>query len=148
MTTIIFSDPMIDIRYWLRNDPTLQPLHNGRVFFRMPDRPVAPLMLIRNMAGGPALDSEVPNETLQVMVESFGLQNADYQAVRQLDAALKSVAQSWWKQTNTTINPTGNSRLVAANYLTGYDSPDPDTGWPRRVAHLQLTIYPLAPLTF
>ncbi len=144
MSELVFPDVMLDVRYWLRNDPTLNPLHGGRVFWRFPDRNlVAPLQLISQVGGGPQLDSEAPIEDIQMTVQTWGLQNADYQAVRQLDLALKSVCQQY--PAGRPMNPTGNTRLHNARFNTSFDSPDGPTGWPRKIAHITLTVSATTP---
>lgn len=143
MSNLVFPNTMWDTRAWLRADPTLNPLHDGRVFFRLPDNPQAPLMRIYKSGGGVQNDSETPMQDIRVALEVWGMQNSDYQKVTQLSLALESVCHQ--VQPGTLINPDGNTVLHNANFTTGFDSPDPDTGWPRIVCDVVLTVTAFTP---
>lgn len=138
MSLLVFPDTMLDVRAWLRADPILNPLHGGRVFFRLPSTPQAPLMRISQSGGATQQDGEVPMQDVRIAAEVWGMRNSDYQAVRQLRLALEHVCHE--VQPGTLINPVGNTVLHNANFTTGFDSPDPDTGWPRIVCDIVLTV--------
>lgn len=143
MSTIVLPDPMPDLRYWLRNDATLNPIHGGRVFFRLPKTLQAPLMRISRTGGGWLASAEAPLMDVQCLIEFWGLQNSDYQAIRQLEVAFESICHEW--SAGTLLNPTSNTRMHNAMVNTAFDSPDPDTGWPRIVAHCTFTVSAITP---
>jgi hypothetical protein len=123
-----FPDPMWDLRYWLRNDPILHSLHGGRVFFRLPRTAQAPMVLITRVGGGQQVNSEVPLQDIECLLDVWGLQDSDYQAVRQLVIAIEHVCHRYLP--GTPLNPTGNTIMWNASFTYASDSPDPDTGWP------------------
>jgi hypothetical protein len=148
--TTVFPDPMNDLRYWLRNHPVLNPLHGGRVFFRLPKTMQAPMLRISRIGGGQQPDSEVPLSDLQVIIEIWGMHSgehspSDYPAVRQLLIAIEQVC--WAVNSGTLMNPNGTSILMNARFNSGYDSPDPATGWPRMICHVLFTIIANGPMT-
>jgi len=142
-SNLIYPDPMWDLRYWLRNDPILNPLHGGRVFFRLPRTTQAPMLRLTRIGGGQQINSETPLQDLQVIIEVWGMQNSDYQAVRQLVIALEHVCHEYVP--GTPLNPTGNTILWNASFTYASDAPDPDTGWPRMLVHVQFTVIASSP---
>lgn len=142
--TVVFPDPVWDIRYWLRNHPILNPLHGGRVYLRLPSTTIAPMLRISRVGGGQQQDTEAPISDIQLVVEVWGMQNKDYQAVRQLIIAIEHVCNQL--APGTLASPTGTTILDNANFTTGFDSPDPQTGWPRMICHIIFTVKPSAPL--
>jgi hypothetical protein len=137
-SSLIFPDVMLDLRYWLRNDPILNPLHGGRVFFRLPKTTQAPMLRITRIGGGQQANSETPLQDIQCIIEVWGMQNSDYQAVRQLVIALEHVCHQYVP--GTPLNPTGNTILWNASFTYATDQPDPETGWPRTMAHVVFTV--------
>lgn len=131
-----FPDVLLDLRTWLRADPTLAAYHDGRVFFRIPDNPnQAPFMRIYR-SGGAVQAGETPIQDIRVAVEVWGLQNSDYQNVRLLVNALEVLCHSIQVPT-----PIGAETLLRnAQVTTAFDSPDPDLGWPRFVCDLVATV--------
>lgn len=138
MANLIFPDPMVDLRYWLRNDPILNPLHGGRVFFRLPRTTLAPMLRLSRIGGGQQTNSEVPLQDIQCVIEVWGMRNQDYDAVRQLVIALEHVCHQYVP--GTPLNPTGNTILWNSNFTFAQDSPDPITGWPRMMCHVVFTV--------
>lgn len=143
MAELIFPDALPDLRYWLRNDPILNPLHGGRVFFRLPATTQAPMLRISQVGGGQQIDSETPIQDLDCIVEIWGMQNKDYQAVRQLRLALEHVCHQYIP--GTPLSPAGNTILWNANFRSGLDSPDPETGWPRMICYVTFTVIASSP---
>jgi hypothetical protein len=142
-SSLVFPDVMVDLRYWLRNDPTLNPLHGGRVFFRLPKTTQAPMVRLTRIGGGVQTNSETPLQDISVIMEVWGMQNSDYQAVRQLSLAIESVCHQYVP--GTPLNPTGNTIMHNANFTYSADAPDPDTGWPRIMNHAQFTVIASTP---
>lgn len=143
MSELVFADAMPDFRYWLRNDPILNPLHGGRVFFRLPRTTIAPMLRISQIGGGPQANSEVPLEDIQLLTEIWGMQDSDYQQVRQLRVAFQHVVQQY--VAGTPLNPSGNTILWNARWNSAFDSPDPETGWPRIICNTTMTVIASAP---
>lgn len=136
--TSVFPNAMWDLRYWLRNHPNLNPLHGGRVFFRLPDHPVAPFMRLYRVGGAVQSDSEVPMQDLRLSIEIWGMQDSDFQKLTQLQLGLEDACTN--NPSGTLVNPSGNTILDNAGFTTGFDSPDPDTGWPRIVCDVTVTV--------
>lgn len=143
MSELVFPDALVDLRYWLRNDPILNPMHGGRVYFRLPKTTQAPMLRISQVGGGQQPDSEVPIMDLQCILEIWGMQSQDYQAVRQLRLAFEHVCWAW--PAGNLLNPTSNTRMHNARFNGGYDSPDPQTGWPRIITHATFTVTATSP---
>ena len=138
MSALVFPDALPDLRYWLRNDPILNPLHGGRVYFRLPKTTKAPMLRISQLGGGVQQDSEAPIQDLQIIVEIWGMVDKDYQAVRQIRLALEHICHKWVAR--SLINPNSNTQMDNIRFNSAYDSPDPETGWPRIICHLMPTI--------
>lgn len=143
MSSLVFPDAMVDLRYWLRNDPILNPMHGGRVFFRLPKTTQAPMLRISRIGGGQQIDSEVPIQDIQLTVEVWGMQNSDFQAVRQLVLAIEHVCHQW--QPRRLLNPSSNTLMDNARFNTAYEAPDPETGWPRMICNLTVTVIATSP---
>ena len=123
---------------WLQKDPILASLHGGRVFFRLPATTKAPMLRLSQIGGGQQYNSEVPLQDLQCIIEIWGMENKDYQKVRQLRLAIEHVCHQY--VAGTLLNPSGNTILWNANFTSGFDSPDPETGWPRMICHVVFTV--------
>lgn len=143
MTTLVFPDAMPDFKYWLKNDPILQPMHGGRVFFRLPRTTKAPMLRISQVGGGQQVDSEVPLQDIRLVTEIWGMQDSDYQAVRQLRLALEHVCHQWVP--GTLLNPSSNTIMWNARWETSFDSPDDETGWPRMICTTLMTVIAQSP---
>lgn len=140
---IVFADYLPDLRYWLRNDPILHPMHGGRVYFRLPRTTQAPMLRISQVGGGQQPDSEVPISDVQCIIEIWGMQDKDYEAVRQIRLGLEHICWAWVP--GNLPNPTSNTRMHNARFNGGYDSPDPQTGWPRIICHTTFTVTAITP---
>lgn len=150
-TSVAFPNAMWDLRYWLRNHPKLSPIHDGRVFFRLPDNPVAPLMRLYRSGGGQQPNTEAPISDVRIAVEIWGITDpvtgrSDYQPLTQLQMALEDACLN--NAPGTLVNPSGNTILDNANFTTGFDSPDPSTGWPRIICDIICTVKAAAPSVF
>lgn len=134
---------MWDLRYWLRNHPNLQPIHEGRVFFRLPDHPKTPCIRIYRSGGGVQNESEAPVQDIRVSIELWG---SDFKEYDRLDG-LRSLVEDLFDnaEVGQLINPTGNTILWNANMTTAFDAPDPETGWPRIVCDVILTVVAASP---
>lgn len=150
MPTLVFPNAMWDIRYWLRNHPNLNPIHGGRCFFRLPDQPVAPLMRLYRSGGGVQMNSEVPIQDIRLAIEIWGITDnlgrSDYQSLTRLQMGLEDACNRLVP--GTLANPSGNTVLSNLNFTTGFDSPDPSTGWPRIICDVIATVKASAPTTF
>lgn len=151
-TSLVFPNAMWDLRAWLRAHPYLAPIHDGRVFFRLPDDPVAPLMrLYRAGGGGAQNDGEAPLQDIRLSIEIWGITDeatgrSDYQSLTRLQMGLEAACHD--NQPGTLVNPRGNTILDNANFTTGFDSPDPSTGWPRIVCNVVVTVKASTPTVF
>jgi hypothetical protein len=151
VTSVVFPNAMWDLRYWLRNHPNLAPIHGGRCFFRLPDFPVSPLMRLYRAGGGVQSDSEVPMQDLRAAIEIWGMTDptsgrSDYTPLTNLQMGLEDACTN--VQPGMLINPSGNTLIHNANFTTGFDSPDPDTGWPRIVCDVTFTVTAKVPSTY
>lgn len=142
---IVVPDALNDIRAWLRQHPDLSPLHNGRVFFRIPDNQTQfPLLRIYRSGGGiVAAGGDAPVQNVNVSIECWHNTGRGYQALRQLVNAVESAL--WQLGASTLINPAGNTVVLDALVTNVIDSPDPDEGWPRFVVDSRFTV--TAPIT-
>ena len=133
MTASTIPDILPAIKTWLGD----LGIFNG-VYYRLPANVEknGPLFVrISRAGGGPGMDSEVPVATLRVTVEVWGLANSDYEAVRGTAVALEQAVHAV-----NGPNALGPGVIaLGMNVLTGYDSPDPDTGWPRYIVMLSVT---------
>lgn len=143
MSELVFPDALPDFKYWLQKDPILAPLHGGRVFFRLPRSTIAPMLRISQVGGGPQPNSEVPLEDIALLTEIWGMQDKDYTAVRQLRIAFQHVCQQYVAR--TPLNPSGNTILMNAQWNSAFDSPDPETGWPRIICNTTMTVIASSP---
>lgn len=132
----VFPDAMAGLRTWLRTHPDLTGLHGGRVFFRVPDGPVYPLVRIYR-AGGAVQPGDAPLLDIRVAVEVWGGALGDYPAVSALATAIESACHRM--PAGLLLDPAGTTVGLNAQVSTWADVPDPDTGWPRRVGDLVLT---------
>jgi hypothetical protein len=138
---VVFPDTMPDVRAWLRAHPVLAPLHGGRVFFRLPAKGKGlafPCMRIYQLGGAVQAGTDTPIEDLHISIETWGGQDSDYPAVRQLNVALRSACHQL--QQGTLINPAGNTVVSNAQVTNSLDSPDPQTGWPRIICDTVFTV--------
>lgn len=132
--TVLYSDYMLDVRAWLRTHPDLNPLHGGRVFFRLPEQiPTAPFQRLYRVGGGQQPNTEVPELDLRLALETWGTKPGDYPKVRQLVTATESA----FHQVENVVS--GGTLLQYGLITSSVDSPDPDTGWPRLVSDVLLT---------
>lgn len=131
-------DAMGDIKVWLINHATLAPLHDGNVFFRIPDTdPTGQFMRIYRTGGSPQA-GDTPLWDIKVSVEAWGTRNQDYDLVRGLATAIEGILFD--VQSPILANPEGNTVILDAEANSGFDSPDPDTGWPRIVVNATFTV--------
>lgn len=134
MTPIQFPDALPDIRAWLRTSSYTQPLIAGRAFFRIPAKaPKSPFVRLYQSGGGPLPTQEVPMETLRIAIEVWATTGANYPTVRAVERAIKTGTHL---MAPGTLLGTG-TRVHRAQVNLAVDSPDPDTGWPRRVLDTQ-----------
>ena len=121
----IYPDVLGDVRTWLRAHPWVQPLVSGRVFFRLPDNPTFPCVRIYD-AGTTQQPGEAPIVDAQVGIDVWG---GTYQQVKDITNAIAAACH--------TLSPgskIGTTTVVNnADPGTSIDSPDPDTGQPRKV---------------
>ena len=142
-----YPDYMVDMRAWLRAHPYLVNLTAGRVFFRIPPKPsAAPFLRIYQSGGGPqAEESDAPVMDIRLGIDVWGMAGSDYTAVRKTGNALYAIAHDTPALTRLTGPPTssyawGNTVHMNLNITTSLDSPDPDTGWPRKVLDAVWTV--------
>jgi hypothetical protein len=137
-----FPDVLKDTQYWLKNHPTLVPINGQRVFFKIPPKPSgSPFLRIYRSGGAVGEDTEIPNQDIRIAVEVWGLMASDYDKVRGTVTAVETLCHE--VRSPTLLNPTGLTILNNALVTTAADSPDPDTGWPRYVMDVILTVHPL-----
>lgn len=138
--TILVADPMPDIRYWLRTQPDLQAIHNGRVFFRIPNQQSQfPLLRIYRHGGGITSDGgDARTSTVNVTVEAWHNVQADYNLARQLAVALESAL--WTLPPSTLLNPGSDTVAYNAEVTSTIDMPDPESGWPRLICDTRWVI--------
>ena len=138
MSTVVFPNTMFDVRAWLRAAPNLAPIHGGRVFFRLPDTVQTPCMRIYRAGGAVMTNSEAPVQDIRLSIEIWGSAWKDYPVLTNLQLALEDLCHN--VQGGTLINPSGNTVLHNASFNVGFDSPDPETGWPRIVCDVVVTV--------
>lgn len=122
---------MPDIRNWLRTNEWIAPIVGGRVFFRLPDNPnptKVPFIRLTRSGGGIQADSEFPMYDIRVAIEVWGMDGKHYDLVRQAVLAIEQAALVLQPGTILGSNGTVGKNI---NVTTAFDSPDPDTGWPR-----------------
>ena len=129
---------MWDMRYWLRNHPNLNPVHGGRVFFRLPDNPQTPCLRLYRSGGAVQVNSEAPMQDVRISIEIWGSQWKEYATLDNLRALLEDAC--WGVEPGAIANPTGNTVIHNLNFTTAFDSPDADTGWPRIVCDVVATV--------
>lgn len=134
MPTLVLPDYMGDLRGWLRTQPDLAPLHAGRVFFAIPATPVFPLirMLDVNTVAQPG---EAPMFDHRSSLIVWGGKPSDYAAVSLLAQTLGSVLQH-----TPTPFAIGGTWIGNIGGVSVRDSPDPDTGAPRRIVDSLITL--------
>jgi len=128
--SVIYPDVMAGVRAWARADADLAALVAGRVFFRIPDRPVYPLIRLYRAGGGP-MPGEAPLVTARVAFDCWA---ADYATASRLARTVESSADQ--------LVPG-----VAAAGVWFYDAspdqsrdlPDPASGRPRVVVDVLFT---------
>lgn len=138
-------DYLPDVRYFLRNNNLLQPLHQGRVFFELPAPTKIggwPVMRLYDLGGGIVEhggDADISQ--FHIGIECWTNQQSGYQAVRQLSVLTISALRQI--DPGALINPSGQTRVSHAVVINSLDSPDPDSGWPRRILDTTWTFLPL-----
>lgn len=120
-----YPDLLGDLRSWLRTHTWLQPLVAGRVFFRIPKGPTFPLIRIYD-AGTTRLPGEIPLISGQVGIDIWG---GTYQQVKDITNAVAAALD--YLPTGSVIGAA--TVLLNVDVGTAVDSPDPDTGDPRKV---------------
>lgn len=126
-------DYMGDLRTWLRTHPYLTSLA-ARVFFHIPTSPAFPLVRLSD-AGTTRQPGEAPIYDVALGVEIWGGKPADYAAVVNTERAV--IAAFEYLAAGTLIGATVVNNVEIG---TGLDSPDPDTGAPRKVLTPTLTV--------
>lgn len=130
-TTSLYADVMGDLRSWLRAHANLASI-SGRVFFRIPDDPTFPLIRIYR-AGGGNQPGEVPIEDVYVGIDVWG---GSYDEVTTLANGVKAALHLMLPDTllgSTTVG-------LNADVTGEIDTPDPDTGRPRKTLTALLTV--------
>lgn len=130
---VIVADCMPDVRAFLRGHPDLQPLHNGRVFFRIPTKQAQwPLLRIYRAGGAIMSAGGTANvSSVDISIEAWGTGTA-YDPVRKLAAAVESAL--WTMPSGTRLAPAGGPTVALSAQVTNViDSPDPDDGSPRLI---------------
>lgn len=108
----------------------------NRVAYRLPANPTqVPFARISRTGGGALIDSDLPLSEILCLVEFWGMQNKDYDAVRGAALALEQAAHA---VNGPTATNGGGSTILGAAVLAAMDNPDPDTGWPRYVCTLRV----------
>lgn len=126
----VYPDLLGDVRTWLRAHPFLTAL-SGRAFFRIPDKTVFPLLRLYD-AGTTKQPGEVPIVNGLVGIDvwgEIGVSGATYGDVGEIARAVAAAFD---------LLPAGTligAGTVVLNSESGtiVDSPDPDTGAPRKV---------------
>ena len=146
----IFSDPLPDIRWWMRHQTALAALHSGRVFFRIPDNQTLwPVIRIYQLGGQPVNQGgDIPLERLAVSCElwyggsTVTVAYGGYPTLRSMTNILKSALQQL--PSGTLLNPNGNTVATDAAVTGVIDRPDPDTGWPRIIVDTTWAVHAAA----
>lgn len=128
----VYPDTLGDVRTWLRAHQWVQPLVGGRVFFRLPDSPTFPCVRIYD-AGTTQQPGEVPIVDTQVGIDVWGGAYADVVAITRAIAAACHMLAAGTLIGSTTV-------VLNADPGTVVDSPDPDTGQPRKVLTATFTV--------
>ena len=135
---VVFPDTLADYKVWLSNHPLLTPLIGARVFFRTPDTtPTPPWVRIYQAGGAPGALEDYPADHPRISHEIWGTSGLNYQAIRQVELALKSALYFGGM---TLLNPAGLTVLMSGTVVSAVDAPDPDLGWPRRVVDALLHV--------
>lgn len=139
MPSVAIPNTLFDVRAWLRAHPNFADLCPGRTFFRLPDNPAnLPCMRLYRAGGGlSSQDSDIPEHSPRLSIEIWGNGPKQAPLVTQIQQGLEDAC--WQIQSPTLINPAGNTILTSATFNTGFDSPDPDTGWPRSVCDVTIS---------
>jgi hypothetical protein len=137
---LVIPDAMPDIRNWFRTNEWITPHIAGRAFFRLPVNPnpnKVPFIRVSRSGGGVQSNSEAPVSDIRVAVEVWGMAGKDYDKVR---AAVLAIEQAALVLQPGTILGDGGTRGLNVNVTTSFDSPDPDTGWPRMMMDIIFTV--------
>lgn len=135
----IYADTMRDVRAWLRTHPYLTALTatdgtsllNARVFFRIPNAPSYPLVRIYEI-NTVNQDGDAPIVDTMIGIDVWG---GDYQQVADITLALRAAFHLMAPDA-----PIGATTIgLNADVIGSVDSPDPDTGRPRKVLTALLT---------
>lgn len=126
----VYPDLLGDVRTWLRAHPFLTAV-TGRVFFRIPDTAVFPLIRIYD-AGTTKQPGEVPIVNSLVGVDVWGAVKVAGATYADVDTITRAVAAAFDLLPAGTLIGTGTVILNSESGTT-VDSPDPDTGAPRKV---------------
>lgn len=124
-------DFMGELRSWLRSDATLNPLHAGRVFFRIPtDLTNFPAIRMYRL-GGSLLPGEVDGlRTVRLGLDVFGGEPRQGQAgtFAQVDALTNAIEELVHTTEQTAI---GTHTFYGSGEIAGcVFTPDPQTGAP------------------
>lgn len=132
----LYSDVAGDVRSWLRTHPYLADLQAARVFFRIPDVATFPLTQM-SVLDDTNEDSEAPIVNALVGLVVWG---GTYQQVTDISNGIKAACHEMQPDTLIGAGTVGlNAEVIGAT-----DSPDPDTGSPRKVITVSLTARRLA----
>ena len=130
--TPVVPDYMPEFRTFLRSQPQLAALHSGRVYFRAPEQgktgyPYVRLYLINSVMPNP----NVPDIQVRLGVHVWGNVDSMYTQVR---ALMNAIISTVWSVNNGRLVAGGETYVYSAGLVSDMDLPDPETGWPRRVA--------------
>lgn len=131
MEQALYSDVAGDVRAWLRAHPYLTPIQDGRVFFRVPDVATFPLTQM-SMLNDTNQDGDAPIVDAMISLIVWG---GSYDDVCAIANGIKAACHEM--QCDTPIG-TGTIGLNA-EVIGSVDSPDPDTGSPRKAITVSLT---------
>lgn len=136
----VFPRTLVDMKAWIGKHPNLKPIHGGRVFFRVPDYAwdKGPVMRIYRAGGAVQTNSEAPMQDIRLSVEAWVKEWDNYPVITDLCSLLEDACTN--VQAGSLINPVGNTILDNASFNTAFDSPDPDTGYPRIVCDIVVTV--------
>jgi hypothetical protein len=120
-------------------------MHGGRVYFRVPEHAwdKGPVMRLYRVGGAVQPNSEVPMQDIRLSIEIWVQKWKRYPEITDLSSLLETACSEL--QAGSLINPQGNTRLHNASLNSAFDSPDPDTGWPRIVCDVVVTVTATAP---
>lgn len=130
-TQTTYPNAITDIQAYLKNHPYLAELTQGRVFLRLPAKiKTSPFLRLYDSGTAPLEDSDAPWLQHRLGMDVWAMDNRDYYLVNETVLALYAIAHD--QSPGVVLGPNGT---VVKNIAitTSVDSPDPDTGWPRKV---------------